>query len=148
MGNSLIHFQEKKLWVHDFYLEPIIFFVSKLLSEKIEKQEVDKNHIEWFKTYNTELKDLFMGASDGALDLEFDLLKENEYRLTVVKDILTSIFSLLNSIDTNLNKDQFDAIGDYSFGNYANYDSSINTKTLAKEIAKILDFISLVDTKN
>jgi len=141
MGKSLIHFQEKKLWVHDFYLEPIIFFVSKLLSEKIEKQEIDKNHIEWFKVYNSQLKNLFIGVSDGALDLEFDLLNENEYRLMIVKDILISIFSLLNSIDINLSKDQFDTIDSFSFGNYANWDSPINTKTLAGKIAEILDFI-------
>lgn len=142
MGNSLIHFQKNTLWIQDGYLEPIIYFVSKLLSEKITVGQIDSKHVEWFQTYNDELKNLFMGASDGALDFEFDVLNEDDYRLSVIKDLLVSIFSFLNSIDVDLSANQFDEIGGYSFGNYSNWNQPTNTKLIAKKVLKILDLIA------
>lgn len=142
MGNSLLQLKDNAFWLHDFYLEPTIFFVSKLLSEKIDRQEIDKDHIEWFRAYNEQLKNLFMGASDGALVLKLDLLNENEYRLSVIRSILHSIFALLNAVDTDISREQFAKIGKFPFGHYANWESPINTKTLAKKIEELIQFIS------
>ena len=142
MGKSLIYIQNKSLWFHDYHLEPIIFFVIKALSEKIEKFEIESDHIEWFKDYNVELQNLFMGVSDGALDFEFDKLNQNIYRISLIKSILMTLFSIFNSIDVNISKKQFDKIDDFFFGNYANWEEPINSKNLAEKINELISFIS------
>jgi len=142
MGNSMMIFKKKTFWLHDFYLEPILFFVSKLLTNKIENKAIESEHIEWFKIYNSNLQGLFLGASDGALDLELDILNENEYRINVMKDLLNSTYAIFNSIDVDFKAEQFDGIDDYEFGNYANWSNPINTKILSEKILEILAFIS------
>lgn len=141
MGNSLMHFKNEGFWIHDFYLEPIIFFVSKSLSDKISANQIESDHYEWFVNYNENLKNLFMGANDGSLDLEFDVLNQNEYRLSLIQEILSSISSVLSAIDINLDLGNFDKIGDYEFGNYANWEHSINSQVIAKKIDEILEFV-------
>lgn len=142
MGNSLVEFQEKSLWIHDLYLEPIIFFVSKAITKKIDLDEIDIDHQDWFKIYNDKLEDLFMGASDGALDLDFDLLNENTYRLSIVRNILITLYSHLDSMDAKLHREQFSKIGTYSFGSYANWNEPLHTKDLALKVKELLDFIA------
>jgi len=45
MGNSLIHFQDKSLWIQYYHLEPIIFFISKPLTEVLHRKEIESEHI-------------------------------------------------------------------------------------------------------
>ncbi len=148
MGNSMIQFRNKSLWVHDIYMESIIFFVLKVLNEKIKRNEIEVGHLNWITSYVDDLQKLFYGASDGALDLEFDRLEENPYCFSLVKAALISMYALLNAVDMELSKHQFDLLAGLEFGIYANWDEPLQSKELAQKIGDVLDFVAQIDPIN
>ncbi len=141
MSNSMMTFNKKTLWIHDAYLEPIIYFVWKEIDHKIHEKKIPTSHLEWFTNYNQELANLFIGANGGALDLEFDALKTDPYRFDLVKDILISISDFLHSENRFLRKDDFGNIGEYSFGVYSIWDDKMSSRKIAEEILEIIEWI-------
>ena len=113
----------------------------KVLTQKIDNKEIEEGEIEWFRKYNRTLIDLFIGASGGALDLDFELLNQNKYRLQIVREILVSISAVFRSIEMNLSKEMFGKIGGYDFGIYANWENPIPCGRIAREIDQLLILI-------
>ena len=120
MGKSMMSYNSKTLWMSDYNLEPITYFVHSSLENKLRNNLIDKEHRRWFEEYNQNLVNLFMGANDGALDLEFDRLEARDYCMTLIRNILYSTSIFLKSININLDPSSFRAIGVYRIGSYAN----------------------------